>query len=99
MTIRQVQSSSEKSESLTIEIKTQKTFVGSNSYAPPITVTNNSDSPVKIVSIELYCRGGTYSARQNESYPKELEPGKTENFGAFFDLPEGGQLLVSRATR
>jgi hypothetical protein len=47
---------------------------------PHVTVTNSSDSPITITSIELVAKRGTYinKPRYPESYPLDVPPGKAE---------------------
>ena len=57
---------------------------------PQLTVTNNSDLPIAISSVELAAKRGTNAnkPRQPGSYPLAVPPGKTENLDIWFDLTD-----------
>ena len=88
--IRQIKASNGTSAPIAIEVKTQHPLVGQTWYVPQVTVTNGSDSPITITSVELATKESTYTnkPRQPESYPSSLSPGKTEILDIWFDLTE-----------
>jgi hypothetical protein len=90
MTIRQIEVSNGTSAQLTINVKTQHPQSGHTWYVPQVTVTNSSDSPIAITSVELAATRGAYvnKPRQPESYPSVVPPGKTETLDIWFDLTD-----------
>jgi hypothetical protein len=90
MTIRQIKASNGTSDPITIEIKTQHPLIGHTWYVPQVMVTNGSDSPITITSVELAAKRRTYAnkPRQPESYPSAVPPGKTETLDIWFDLAD-----------
>lgn len=90
ITIRQIKASNGISAPITIEVKTQHPLVGQTMYVTQVTVTNGSDSPVTITSVELAAKEGTYTnkPRQPGSYPSALPRGETETLDVWFDLTE-----------
>jgi hypothetical protein len=90
MTIRQIKVSNGTSAQLTINVKTQHPLIGHTWYVPQVTVTNSSDSPITITSVELVAKRGTYvnKPRQLESYPSAVPAGKTETLDIWFDLTD-----------
>lgn len=90
MTIHQIKASNGTSAPIAIEVKTEHPFVGHTWYVPQVTVTNGSDSPITITSVELVSKRGTYAnkPRQPERYPLAVSPGKTETLDIWFDLAE-----------
>jgi hypothetical protein len=87
--IRQIRSSNG-SAPITIDVRTQHPLVGDRIYAPQVTVTNGSDLPITITSVELAAKQGTYAnkPRQPGSYPSIVPPGKTETLDIWFDLTD-----------
>jgi hypothetical protein len=90
ITIRQVKPSNGTSAPVTIDVKTQHPFVGHTWYVPQVTLTNRSDSPITITSVELIAKRGTYAnkPRQPGSYPLTVPPGTTETLDVWFDLTD-----------
>lgn len=90
MTIRQIKASNGTSARITLNLKTEHPLIGENWYVPQVTVTNNSDSPVTITSVELVAKRGTYAnkPRQPGSYPLAVPPGKTETLDIWFELAD-----------
>ncbi len=90
MTIRQVKASNGTSDAITIEVKTEHPLIGHTFYAPQVTVTNDSDSPITITSVELAAKRGTYPNKplHSGSYPSAVPPGKTETLDVWFDLAD-----------
>src|SRR6266481_5826975 len=88
ISIRQVKNSNGTSAPITIDVKTEHPLVGTTRYVPQVTITNGSDSPITITSVELAAKGGTYAnkPRQPGSYPAAVPPGKTETLDIWFDL-------------
>ena len=78
--IRQIRASNGTSAPITIDVKTRYPLVGERIYEPQVTVTNGSDLPITITSVELAAKQGTYAnkPRQPGSYPSTVPPGKTE---------------------
>ena len=90
ITIRQIKASNGASTPITIEVKTEHPIVGHTWYTPQVTVTNGSDSPITITSVELAAKRGTYAnkPRQPASYPSAVPPGKSEVLDISFDLAD-----------
>ena len=90
ITIRQMKASDGTSSPITINIKTQHPLVGHTFYVPQVTVTNGSDSPITITSVELAAKRGTYSnkPRKPGSYPLDVPPGERETLDIWFDLTD-----------
>lgn len=90
MTIRQIEASNGTPARITLNVKTKHLLIGETSYVPQVTVTNNSDSPITITSVELIAKRGTYANKplQPGSYPMAVPPGKTETLDIWFDLAD-----------
>jgi hypothetical protein len=90
MTIRQIKASTGPSAPITIEVKTEHPLVGEDLYVPNVAVTNISDSPITITSVELAAKRGTYAnkPRHAENYPSVVAPGKTETLDIWFNLAD-----------
>jgi hypothetical protein len=75
---------------ITIEVRTEHPFGGHTWYVPDVAVTNVSDSPITITSVELVTKRGTYSnkPRQPGSYPSAVPSGWTETLDIWFDLTD-----------
>ena len=92
MTIRQTKSLSKGVGAATpvvaIHVKTSHPLIGHTWYAPEVKVTNLSDSPVTITSVELVTRRKTYASKTARpgSYPLVIQPGSTETLDVRFDL-------------
>lgn len=88
MTIHQIKASTGPSAPLTIKVKTEHPLVGDDLYVPSVAVTNISDSPITITSVELIAKRGPYAnrPRRAESYPSVVAPGKTETLDLWFEL-------------
>ena len=88
--IRQIRASNGTSAPITIDVKTRYPLVGERIYEPQVTVTNGSDLPITITSVELAAKQGTYAnkPRQPGSYPSTVPPGKTEALDIWFDLTD-----------
>jgi hypothetical protein len=88
--IRQIRASNGTSAPITIDVKTQHPLVGERIYVPQVTVTNGSDLPITITSVELAAKQGTYAnkPRQPGSYPSTVPPCKTETLDIWFDLTD-----------
>lgn len=71
-------------------VKTEHPLIGETRYVPQVMVTNNSDSPITITSVELVAKRGTNAnkPRQPGSYPLAVPPGKTETLDIWFDLAD-----------
>jgi hypothetical protein len=91
MTIRQVQSrtSSTSHEQLVIEVSPVNEFMHSRFYGTKTKLTNISNSSIVITGCQLVDRNTAYQSRLGggESYPIELAPGMSKEFGPFFELP------------
>ncbi len=90
MTIRQIKASNGTSARITLNVKTEHPLIGHTWYVPQVTVTNSSDSPFTITSVELVAKRGTYvnKPRRPGSYPLDVPPGKTEILDIWFDLTD-----------
>jgi hypothetical protein len=90
MTIRQIKASNGTSASITLNVKTEHPLIGHTWYVPQVTVTNSSDSPITITSVDLIAKRGTYrnKPRHLESYPLYVPPGKAEILDIWFDLTD-----------
>jgi hypothetical protein len=90
MTIRQIKAANGTSDAVRIDVKTEHPLIGHTFYAPQVTVTNDSDSPIAITSVELAAKRGTYTnkPRRPEGYPLVVPPGKTETLDVWFDLAD-----------
>jgi hypothetical protein len=90
ITIRQIKASTGSSAPITIEVKTERPLVGEDLYVPNVAVTNISDSPITITSVELAAKRGPSAnkPRHAESYPSVVAPGKTETLDIWFDLAD-----------
>jgi hypothetical protein len=90
ITIRQIKASNATSALVTIEVKSDHPLIGHTRYVPRVSVTNGSDSPITITSVELDAKRGTYAnkPRQPASYPLLVPPGKTESLDIWFDLTD-----------
>lgn len=95
MTIRQTKSSGEvtngghaASPQVAIDVKTSHPLIGETWYAPQVRITNSSDSPITVTSIELTARRTTYANKppQPGIYPLVVSPGKTEALLVWFDI-------------
>ncbi len=88
--IRQIRASNGTSAPITIDVRTQNPLVGERIYVPQVTMTNGSDLPITITSVELAAKQGTYAnkPRQPGSYPSTVPPGKTETLDIWFDLTD-----------
>jgi hypothetical protein len=73
-----------------IDVKRQNSFIGHTWYVPQVTVTNGSGAPIRISSVDLATKLGTYvnKPRQNGSYPLDVQPGETEPLDIWFDLTD-----------
>lgn len=90
ITIRQIKASNGPPAPVTIDVKTEHPIVGHNWYAPQVTVTNGSDSPITITSVELAAKRAAYAnkPRQPGSYPSAVLPGNSETLDIWFDLTD-----------
>jgi hypothetical protein len=90
MTIRQIKASNPTSDPIKIAVKTEHPLVGHTWYDPQVTVTNGSDSPITITSVELAAKRNTYAnkPRQPGSYPSLVPPGESETLDVSFDLTD-----------
>jgi hypothetical protein len=91
ITIRQIKASNRTSTPITIEVKTEHPFAGHTSYVPEVTVTNRSDSPVSITSVDLATKRGTYAnkpRRPGGDYPVTVPPGENETLNIWIDLAD-----------
>jgi len=90
MTIRQIKALNPTSDPITIAVKTEHPIVGHTWYAPQVTVTNGSDSPITITSVELAAKRNTYAnnPRQPGNYPSVVSPGKSGTLDIWFDLTD-----------
>jgi hypothetical protein len=90
MTIRQVRpgTSSPVHDQLAIEISPVNQFIGSRVYVAKTKLTNISKSSITIRGCALADRNTIYESRLGggESYPIELTPGASKDFGPFFEL-------------
>jgi hypothetical protein len=91
ITIRQIMPSNGTSAPITINVKAQHPMIGNTGYVPQVTVTNGSDSPIAVISVELSTKTGTYvnKPRQLGSCPTQVPPGTTETLDIWFDLANG----------
>src|SRR5215475_11544491 len=78
ITIRQTSPSNATAAQIQIQVKAQRQLIGNTWYVPPVTITNASDTPICITSIELVTKQGTYAnnSRHGIHYPLNIEPGK-----------------------
>ncbi|HEX7289181.1 MAG TPA: hypothetical protein VF532_23555 [Candidatus Angelobacter sp.] len=73
---------------LTISVRTSHPLKGENWYAPDVTVTNSSASPISINSFELAAKSVVYGNKRQEGYPVVLASGETRPLRLWFDLRE-----------
>jgi len=90
ITIRQMNPPSRNSTQIVVHVKTQHPMIGNTWYVPQIAITNGSDSPIKITSLELATKQRTYANKPRHlgSYPLEVGPGKTETLDTWFELSD-----------
>lgn len=90
ITLRQIDPPNGTSAQIQIRVKTQHPLIGRTWYVPQITIVNTSDSPICVTSVELATKRGKYvnNPRHGVSYPLDIEPGKPETIGAWFDLSD-----------
>ena len=71
-----------------IHVKTSHPLIGQTWYAPEVKVTNPSDSPITITSVELVTRRETYANKTARpgTYPLVIQPGSTEIIDVGFRL-------------
>jgi hypothetical protein len=92
MTIRQNKSLSRAGgaamPAVAIHVKTSHPLIGQTCYAPEVKVTNPSDSPITITSVELVTRRETYANKTARpgTYPLVIQPGSTEIIDVGFRL-------------
>ena len=88
ITIRQIDVPNAAPTRITIDIKRENPLVGETSYVPSIMVTNSSESPIVITSVELVTKRGTYlnKPRQPGNYPLDVQPEATKTLDVWFDL-------------
>jgi len=74
--------------SVVVYVKTSHPLIGETWYAPGVEVTNSSDSPITVTSVELAARSVTYANNPGRAgtYPLIVPPGKTEALDIWFDL-------------
>jgi hypothetical protein len=54
---------------ITIQVKTTHQLTGEGWYDPEVEVTNSSDSPITITSVELFAQGVTYENKPVRKRP------------------------------
>jgi hypothetical protein len=98
MSIRQINSRADSKKTavvvtpeIAIEVKTTHQMIGEGSYDPEVKVTNSSDSPITITSVELVAQSLTYEnkPRGAEAYPLTLPVRSTTSLDIAFRFSEG----------
>src|SRR5262249_13372149 len=89
LTIRQAGSPADKNSSVILHVKPSRQLIGSEMYAPQLTVTNSSEAPVT-TGAELSTKQKTYSASspRPQEFPKEILPKQTESLTLLFRLDD-----------
>jgi hypothetical protein len=75
---------------VTIQIASSHPFVGEKWYAPSVTITNSSTSPISIISVELAAGRNLYANKPVRfgSYPLAIKAGTAESLDSRFDLSD-----------
>lgn len=97
MSIRQINSTSDSKKTtvvtpeITIEVKTTDQLIGEDWYDPEVKVTNSSDTPITVTSVELTAQGVTYEnkPRGARTYPLTLPVRSTTSLDVAFRFSEG----------
>jgi hypothetical protein len=92
MTIRQTHSlGAADGTSVAVHVNSSHPLIGETWYAPVVTVTNSSDSPIAVTGVELGAGDVTYAnkTRRPGTYPLLVPSGKTEALDTWFDLHDG----------
>ena len=98
ITIRQINSTADSKKKavvvtpeITIQVKTTHQLIGEGWYDPEVEVTNSSDSPITITSVELFAQGVTYEnkPRAKKTYPLTLLVRSTASLDIAFRFSQG----------
>jgi hypothetical protein len=92
MTIRQNAASAGNgaNPSVAIHVKASHPLISETWYAPGVEITNQSDSPITVTSVELYAQHATIhnKPRRSGTYPLEIPAKGTETLDVWFDLAD-----------
>lgn len=92
MTIRQgvPNEGSGANTSVAIHVRTINPLIGETWYAPEVTITNLSDSPITLTAVELVAQRSTLQNKPRRSgiYPLEIPPRRTETLDIWFALAD-----------
>ena len=90
MTIRQAnQPSQTQNQVIVIRVPTSRHLIGELNYSPDgVQVTNLSQSPIKITTLELVSEAKTFPYQQvgPDKYPVMIKPGNRAKIPVWFDL-------------
>ena len=88
MIIRQAQPA--ETAEVVVRVAKQRPFIGENWYAPSVTVTNNSGSPITVTGVELVTANTTYQNKplRGDSHPLQVAGGETVSLETYFHLED-----------